>query len=73
MDEKGTYNPKGHGNNRPLSEPAYSLSYDVAITELGSRIKESLSNNEVASRPQHYGANKLEESEGILITKILIQ
>jgi Na+-exporting ATPase len=73
MNEKDGADPKGNGTNDLLSKPAYSLPYDAVVAELGSRIEEGLSDDEAGRRLQHYGPNKIEEGEGVSLTKISVR
>lgn len=73
MNEKDAANPGGNGTNDPLSKPAYSLPYGAVIAELGSRIEEGLGDDEAGRRLQHYGANKIEEGEGVSLTNIFVR
>ncbi|KAJ6073130.1 hypothetical protein N7467_011215 [Penicillium canescens] len=72
MGEKVTSGASGPEVNELLSKPAHSLSYDLVVEELGSKIDEGLSNDEAARRLQQYGPNKLEDGKGISILKILV-
>ncbi|KAA8648902.1 cation-translocating P-type ATPase [Aspergillus tanneri] len=56
-----------------LSQPAHTLPYDVVIKELGTRVDEGLSDDEAQRRLQQYGANKLDDGEGVSVIKILVR
>lgn len=73
MNGKDAANPKKNETNDPLSKPAYSLPYDAVIAELESQIEEGLTDDEASRRLQHYGANKIEEGEGVSLTKIFVR
>jgi magnesium-transporting ATPase (P-type) len=71
--EKGA----GPGGVRPghaeLSQPAYCLSFEVVLKEIGTDIDEGLTKDEATRRLQQYGQNKLDEGESVSIIKILVR
>jgi magnesium-transporting ATPase (P-type) len=56
-----------------LSQPAYCLSFEVVLKEIGTDIDEGLTKEEAARRLEQYGQNKLDEGEGVSIIKILVR
>ncbi|PYH75411.1 sodium ion P-type ATPase [Aspergillus uvarum CBS 121591] len=56
-----------------LSQPAHCLQYEIVLNQLGVEADEGLTQEDAAQRLQLYGPNKLDESEGVSIIKILVR
>ncbi|KAL2870176.1 cation-translocating P-type ATPase [Aspergillus lucknowensis] len=72
-NEKPTEPGGAQPGRAPLSQPAYSLPFEVVLKELGTNLDEGLTKDEASRRLQQYGPNKLDEGEGVSIVKILIR
>lgn len=64
--------PSGSGN-KPLSQPAHSLTYEAVINELQADDNAGLSAADAKERLQLYGSNDLGEGAGVQPGKILLR
>jgi Na+-exporting ATPase len=75
MGKKGTAPLEGHVSgqaNKPLSLPAHSLTLAQVVDELSTETWSGLDDDEAKRRIDEYGANELDEAEGVSVVKILV-
>lgn len=60
-------------SNKPLSQPAHSLTFAQVLEELGVSGIDGISPDEATKRLEEYGKNELDNGPGINPTKILVR
>lgn len=70
MENNNTRNDSGKGR-LSLSQPPYSLPWEVVIQELSTELDKGLTTEEARRRLQQYGPNRLEEDKGVSTVNIL--
>ena len=60
-------------SNKPISQPAHSLSYQQVAEELQANTQDGLRSQDVQSRSQEHGSNELGDGEGVNPGKIFLR
>jgi magnesium-transporting ATPase (P-type) len=60
-------------SNKPISQPAHSLTAEQVLTELQANSSNGLSSDEAARRLKELGPNELERQKGVQPLKIFLE